>query len=70
MIASLFTGCKMKKTKYNDYSFDYFDTVTTISGYAESKEAFDKTSGELLGLLEEYHRLFTIYDRYEGRTGN
>ena len=52
--------------KFSAYSFDYFDTVSTISGYAESKEAFDQIANEVLELLHEYHRLFTIYHRYEG----
>ena len=62
-----FVSCNKKAEEiYSAYSFEYFDTVTSIKGYAESKEKFDVTSGELLELLEEYHRLFTIYDRYEG----
>lgn len=52
--------------KFNAYSFDYFDTVTTVSGYAESKEAFDAVANEVLAQLHEYHRLFTIYHRFEG----
>lgn len=52
--------------KFSAYSFDYFDTVSTVSGYAESKEAFDQIANEVLELLHEYHRLFTIYHRYEG----
>ena len=52
--------------KFSAYSFDYFDTVTTVSGYAESKEAFDRIANGVLNELEEYHRLFTIYHRFEG----
>ena len=52
--------------KFSAYSFDYFDTVTTITGYAESKEAFDEIADGILTELEEYHRLFTIYHRFEG----
>lgn len=59
-------GCKTKTEKYSTYSFDYFDTVTSITGYAESQEAFDKVAEEILGELSEYHKLFTIYHRYEG----
>ncbi len=55
-----------KLEKYSAYSFDYFDTVTTISGYAESKEAFDAIANEVLAKLGEYHRLFTIYHRFDG----
>ena len=52
--------------KFSAYSFDYFDTVTTVSGYAESKEAFDRIASSALEELGEYHRLFTIYHRFEG----
>ncbi|MBR6782687.1 MAG: FAD:protein FMN transferase [Clostridia bacterium] len=52
--------------KFSAYSFDYFDTVTTVSGYAESQEAFDEIANSVLADLGEYHRLFTIYHRFEG----
>jgi thiamine biosynthesis lipoprotein len=59
-------ACAPSLEKYSAHSFDYFDTVTTVTGYAESKEAFDEVAGEILEELGEYHRLFTIYHRYEG----
>ena len=65
---SLLSSCNKKeneKEKFSSYSFDYFDTVTVITGYEESKEEFDKVSEEILDELRVYHRLFTIYDRYE-----
>ena len=64
---SLFS-CKKEKSleKFNSYSFDYFDTVTTVTGYAESKEEFDRIAAEILAELGDYHRLFTIYHRFEG----
>ena len=55
-----------KKDKFSAYSFDYFDTVTSIVGYETSKEAFDETKQLIMSELEDFHRLFTIYDRYEG----
>ncbi len=60
------TSCAPRKEKYTTHSFDYFDTVTTITGYAESKAAFDETAEKILSELGEYHRLFTIYHRYDG----
>ena len=62
----LVTGCNDKKTKYTDYSFDYFDTVTTIVGYENSKEDFDAICEKIKEQLNEYHRLYTIYNRYYG----
>ena len=43
-------GCGTKNEKYTIHSFDYFDTVTTITGYAKSRDQFDKIAG---GALEE-----------------
>ena len=67
LILSL-AGCKdtSAETKYTDYSFDYFDTVTTIVGFEQSKEEFDAKCLQLKARLEEYHKLYTFYLRYEG----
>jgi len=59
-------GCGKKTEKYSTYSFDYFDTVTTITGYAKSQEEFDRVADGALAELAEYHKLFTIYHRYDG----
>ena len=59
-------GCQTKTEKFTTYSFDYFDTVTTITGYAKSQEEFDKVADGVLSELSEYHKLFTIYHRYDG----
>ncbi len=66
IFASILVSCGQKKQKYSEYSFEYFDTVTTITGYADSQEEFDAVADEILSLLEEYHKLFTIYHRYDG----
>lgn len=60
------TACKSVKNKYTDYFFDYFDTVTTIVGYENSKEEFNEVCDEIKSLLQEYHQLYNIYNRYEG----
>lgn len=64
--STVLLSCSARLEKYTEYSFDYFDTVTSIVGYEESQEEFDTVCGDILSLLEEYHKLFTIYDRYEG----
>lgn len=56
------------KTKYSDYSFDFFDTATSLVGYADSKEEFDAVCTEIKALLKEYHQLYDIYNRYDGVT--
>lgn len=59
-------GCGPTFKKYTEYSFDFFDTATTIVGYEKSKEQFDETYGKIKALLEEYHHLYDIYHRYDG----
>ena len=72
MLASLpgIVSCKQKKEeekeKFVTYSLDYFDTATTITGYETNQEEFDRVSGEILALLGEYHRLYTIYHSFDG----
>ena len=61
-----FVSCAKKTEKFSSYSFDYFDTATTIVGYAKSKEAFDAVAADILSELGEYHKLFDIYKRYDG----
>ena len=53
------------KRKYTDYSFDYFDTVTTVIGFAVNKNAFDEISQRVMDMLDKYHKLFDIYHSYE-----
>ena len=51
------------------YSVTYltlFDTVTTITGCAESREAFDAQAQAIYDELLDYHRLFDIYQSYNG----
>ncbi len=60
------SGCKQADEKYNAYYFEYFDTVSIVTGYAESQEAFDAVCAEIEAQLEEYHRLYTIYNGFEG----
>ncbi len=52
--------------KFTAYYFDYFDTHTTIVGYEQSEEDFEKVCLTATSLLEEYHKLYTIYNTYEG----
>ncbi|MBQ8331012.1 MAG: FAD:protein FMN transferase [Clostridia bacterium] len=61
-----FASCNRQKNKYTTHSLDYFDTATTITGYESDPKKFDEVSGEILALLGEYHRLFTIYHRFDG----
>ncbi len=66
LLCPMLASCKQEKQKFNEYSFEYFDTVTTVTGYAVDQAEFDSVSHEILRLLGEYHRLFDIYHRYDG----
>lgn len=67
LTALFFGGCRQSGMKrYQAESLAYFDTVTTVIGYAESREAFDREAAAIFGELAEYHRLFDIYNAYEG----
>lgn len=64
----LFTSCKDEEAlqKFTDYSFDYFDTVTTIIGYEKDRATFDENCQKVKAQLEEYHKLYDIYTIYKG----
>ena len=66
-LALTMTGCKNNgKIKYTEYSFDYFDTATTIVGYEKTEGEFNAVCDEIKALLQKYHQLYNIYNRYEG----
>ncbi len=52
--------------RYSVTWYDLFDTVTTVTGYSASQAAFDEEVQALHDRLLEYHRLFDIYNTYEG----
>lgn len=65
----VFSSCSKKNDnlqKYEDYSFDYFDTVTTIIGYEKNKELFSENCEIIKDKLSMYHKLFDIYNKYDG----
>ena len=66
VLCALLSSCDEKTERFSSHSFDYFDTVTTITGYASDREAFDRVADDVMRLLAEYHQLFTIYEHYEG----
>ena len=72
VVATLFAVLLLRKEenpelqRYSTTAFGYFDTVTTVSGYAESGEDFQKVANEIGALLDEYHKLYDIYNEYEG----
>ena len=68
VLALLLTGCSGfgGPQQYSMTYFTVFDTVTVISGYADSQEEFEAAADTLHDELLEYHRLFDIYKDYNG----
>jgi thiamine biosynthesis lipoprotein len=67
LILLLLSGCARTETKrYQAEFLSLFDTVTTIVGYSDSEEHFRDFAEEMRGKIEEYHRLYDIYNDYEG----
>ena len=56
----------LSKVSYKNMSFTYFDTVSTIIGFEKTQDEFAEVSNEAMNLLAEYHKLFDIYNEYEG----
>ncbi len=68
LVLSLLCGCvtEKNKTAHKTYDFNYFDTITTIVGYESSDDDFAEVCKKIFASLGEYHRLFDIYNEYEG----
>jgi thiamine biosynthesis lipoprotein len=60
-------GCKKTENKlYRAHFLTLFDTVTSIVGYSSSKEGFSGLAEQIQQKLGEYHKLYDIYNDYEG----
>lgn len=54
------------KVRYEGQFLGLFDTVTQIVGYASNKEEFGGYVQKIRDELEAYHKLYDIYNEYEG----
>lgn len=61
----MLSGC-ITDAKYQRQYIGVFDTVVQIIGYEGSRGAFDKNAELIYNKLCEYHRLFDIYNTYDG----
>lgn len=66
----LFAGCAQvtqpEKNQYTATFLELFDTVTTVVGREYTEEAFQVKAQAIKEQLQYYHRLFDIYNDYEG----
>lgn len=60
----MLTGCS--KQSFSASSFAYFDTVTKVIGHETSQNKFAKVVDDVYALLGEYHKLYDIYNEYDG----
>ncbi|MBR3973784.1 MAG: FAD:protein FMN transferase [Oscillospiraceae bacterium] len=65
MAVCLLSGCG-RQEQYSITYLTLFDTVTTITGQAESEAAFEETAQIIHDELLRYHQLFDIYNDYDG----
>ena len=69
LLCLLLCGCAgqtVETKQYNATFLTLFDTVTYITGRAESEAAFTEKAQVVHDALLEYHQLFDIYNSYEG----
>ena len=71
MLAAGLSGCQggargQKLEAYDKQYLDYFDTITSVTIYAENEEQFAAYEQLVSSQLARYHQLFDIYENYEG----
>ena len=72
LLSLLLSGCGQKREiqgpkQYTATFLTLFDTVTSITGKADTQEAFSQTAQAIHDELLIYHQLFDIYNEYEGK---
>ena len=67
IVCLLLAGCAgAKPQRFQQVYLDVFDTVTVITAYASTREEFDSLCAAAHEELLACHRLFDIYNEYEG----
>lgn len=61
------SGCTQTK-KYERFRYDLFDTEIQLIAYCNDEPTMDTMAGIAFSRLEELHKLFDIYNHYEGVT--
>lgn len=59
-------GIPLNNQRFSRSFYDYFDTVSTVTAYDTDETQFNKHYDAFHNKLGEYHRLFDIYNEYEG----
>jgi len=70
LLCLILAGCSgqqaLAQKQYTATFLTLFDTVTSVTGRAESEEAFQEKAQAVHDELLTYHQLFDIYNDYEG----
>ena len=65
----LLSGCSREDKpleKFDAQYLDYFDTITSITIYAENEKQWEEYRTAVKDSLKRYHQLFDIYHNYQG----
>lgn len=69
-VFALQTGCvSREQQRFTKTYYGYFDTVITLTGYAERQAEFDEASALAEREFERLHKIFDIYAPHEGVRG-
>ena len=66
LAALLLGGCAPRSRTETTINQIPFDTVTSVTGWERSNAKFEEIYGRVMDGLAEYHRLFDIYNEYDG----
>ena len=68
LAAVCLSGCgkTVSAQKYSAEFYDTFDTVVSITAYCKDDAEFKALSSEIHSLLQYFHRLYDIYNEYDG----
>lgn len=70
VVLTVLSGCfhapEPQYARFQTRQIGYFDTHITFIGYAQNEEEFSKYANILFDKLEEFHRLYDIFNPYEG----
>jgi thiamine biosynthesis lipoprotein len=55
-----------EKTRFSDVIYGTFDTAVSVTAYCKTREEFNELFGEIKEEFEEYHKLYDIYNNYNG----
>ena len=61
-------SCKRETAKRTAVFYDYFDTVITLTAYTDDAARFEEAKNGAEAVFMRLHRLFDIYNEYEGMT--